>query len=71
MILMMPQVTLLDFFDKLYIINLPERADRRKQIQQELRAIGISDTSKKVVFFRLLSLLIRANFPVLELEVVF
>ena len=32
----------LDFFDRIYIINLPHRADRRKEVNYQLQLIGLS-----------------------------
>lgn len=32
---------LLDFFDRIYVINLPERVDRREQMRAELASIGV------------------------------
>lgn len=60
---MMSHAPLLNFFDKLYIINLPEREDRRKQIRRELTAIGISDSSEKVVFFPAIKPAEKGDFP--------
>lgn len=40
-----------DFFDRTYIINLPDRFDRRQAIVQELENIGVSLAPGKVEFF--------------------
>ena len=34
-------MTLLDYFDRCYVVNLPERADRRREMQQELGDAGM------------------------------
>lgn len=31
----------LEFFDRIYVINLPYRRDRHQQIEQELRTVGM------------------------------
>lgn len=41
-------MTFEDFFDKIYIINLPSRPDRLVSIQGELRALGVDVDSPKV-----------------------
>lgn len=43
--------SLFTFFDKSYIINLPERLDRRQEIEQELKRFGLSETSSQIKFF--------------------
>ena len=42
--------TFLDSFDKIFVINLLERTDRRKAIQSELDWIGASDRGKIEIF---------------------
>ncbi len=39
------------FFDRSYIINLPERIDRRREMETELKAAGINPQSDSVEFF--------------------
>ena len=39
---------LIDFFDRLYIIHLPERVDRYRALRRELANIGIDITGPKV-----------------------
>ena len=39
---------LLDFFDRIYVINLPERTDRFEQLRGELSSIGIAIDHPKV-----------------------
>lgn len=41
-----------DFFERFYIINLPERIDRRKHMERELQKIGIPFQSEKVNLFK-------------------
>lgn len=40
-----------DFFERTYIINLPERVDRRKEMIHELNKAGLSLTANKVEIF--------------------
>ena len=40
-----------DFFDRIYAINLPERVDRRKGIEKELKAIGLDFSCPDVNLF--------------------
>jgi glycosyl transferase family 25 len=40
-----------NFFERIYVINLPERADRRRAVIQELEDFGISPSSGKVEIF--------------------
>lgn len=42
--------TFLNCFDKVFVVNLPERTDRRKAIQSELEWIGASDRDKVEIF---------------------
>jgi glycosyl transferase, family 25 len=42
---------IVDFFDRAYIINLSDRADRRRQVKREFRRIGIDVPSDKVRFY--------------------
>ena len=55
--------SLFNFFDKSYIINLPERSDRRKEITQELKKIGISDSLAQVKFFPAIKPTDKGEFP--------
>lgn len=41
----------LDYFDRIFIINLPARADRRREMDQQLRRIGLSLQSPRVELF--------------------
>ncbi|MDY6937439.1 MAG: glycosyltransferase family 25 protein [Cyanobacteriota bacterium] len=42
----------IDFFDRTYVINLPEREDRRKEMTQELNLAGMPFTPNKVELFK-------------------
>lgn len=44
-------MTLTDLFDRVTIINLPERTDRQRQIVRELRRVGLSLSTPGVVLF--------------------
>ncbi len=52
--------SLLNFFDKSYIINLPERLDRRAEMEQQLKRLGLSD---KVTFFPAIRPTDKGEFP--------
>jgi hypothetical protein len=54
---------LLSFFDKIYIINLPERCDRRQKIQQELSLLGIAESHQQVAFFPAIKPTHAGDFP--------
>jgi glycosyl transferase, family 25 len=54
---------LIDFFDKTFVINLPERQDRRREISQELERIGSSATADRVVIFPAIKPTELADFP--------
>lgn len=41
---------LLDRFDRIRIVNLPERADRRREMDRELATLGLSD-DERVAYF--------------------
>jgi len=48
----MPDVTaLIDYFDRAYIINLPDRADRRRAVRKAFNSVGIVIPSQKVRFY--------------------
>lgn len=55
--------SLINFFAKSYVINLPERRDRRQAMALELKRIGISLPSTKVTFFPAVKPLDRGDFP--------
>lgn len=40
-----------DFFDQIYVINLPHRKDRRREMELELARIGIDLPNSKVWFY--------------------
>lgn len=41
----------MDFFDAIYIINLPARTDRKAEMLEQLRGAGIDGGAPRVVFF--------------------
>ncbi len=41
----------MSYFDAIYVINLPARTDRRKQMVDQFRKVGIDPDSAQVVFF--------------------
>lgn len=41
----------IDYFDRVYIINLPHRADRRKEIEVQLKKVGLALNHPKVRLF--------------------
>jgi glycosyl transferase, family 25 len=45
------KVKFIDFFERTYVINLPERSDRRQGIAKELARAGLPFTSGKVELF--------------------
>ncbi|UZQ55744.1 glycosyltransferase family 25 protein [Trichothermofontia sichuanensis B231] len=59
----MSKSPLLSFFDRSYIINLPERFDRRNQMKQELKMLGLSELSEEVIFFPAIRPTDKGEFP--------
>lgn len=43
--------SIIEYFDKIYIINLPYRQDRRDEIEQQLQSIGTSLSHEKINLF--------------------
>ncbi|WP_050774139.1 glycosyltransferase family 25 protein [Roseobacter sp. AzwK-3b] len=43
---------LLEVFQQVYIINLPERADRRREIEGQLARLGLSSAHPSISFFK-------------------
>ena len=41
----------LDYFDKVYIINLPSRQDRRREMEEQLHKIQVDAHDPKIYFF--------------------
>ena len=39
-------------FDRIYVLNLPERADRRREVDRQLRRVGLSLATAPVRLFR-------------------
>ena len=44
-------MTLTDIFDRTYVLNLPERADRRREVSATLRSVGMIWTPGQVELF--------------------
>lgn len=59
---MTPQSSLLNFFEKSYIINLLERIDRREKMEQELKLLGSVEPSR-IVFFPAVKPADQGDFP--------
>lgn len=57
------QSSLLSFFDKCYIINLPERGDRHQQMEVELIKLGLPKSSSQVQFFSAIKPTDKGEFP--------
>lgn len=45
-------MSLLDCFERIYIVNLPERSDRRREMDQELRRIGLRVDDRRIHYWR-------------------
>lgn len=60
---MNPKFSLFNCFDQSYIINLPERSDRRQDMRQELKRLGLSELSERVKFFPAIKPTDPDNFP--------
>lgn len=45
-------MNLLDHFDRIYIVNLPERSDRRREMDRELARIGLRADGERIRYFR-------------------
>jgi len=53
----------LGFFDRLSVINLVNRRDRRREVEAQLRRIGIDPTHERVEFFSAIRPSARENWP--------
>jgi hypothetical protein len=42
---------LLDYFDRIYVINLPARTDRKREMEEQLARIGLSFAHPRVSLF--------------------
>lgn len=51
------------FFDRIAIVNLPERTDRRREMEQELKSVGLSLMPKKIEVFPAIRPTETAGFP--------
>ncbi len=52
-----------EFFDRTYVVNLPERRDRRREMAQELANAGIALAPNQVEFFRAIRPESAGDFP--------
>lgn len=55
--------SLINFFDRLYVINLPKRRDRRQAMEWELTRAGVSLPSNKVAIFPAIEPTDKGHFP--------
>lgn len=53
----------IDYFDKVYIINLPHRADRREEIEVQLKKVGLALNHPKVILFNAIKPDAAGEFP--------
>ena len=51
MLLEAPSSLLLDGFPRIVVVNLPERTDRRREMEQQLRAVGSEPCDPRIRFF--------------------
>lgn len=52
-----------DYFDRIYVLNLPSRPDRRRDVTEQLRRVGLEPTPGKVEFFDALKFDHDGGFP--------
>jgi hypothetical protein len=45
-------MNLIDIFERIYIVNLPERSDRRQEMDEELANIGLKVDGQRIRYFR-------------------
>jgi glycosyl transferase, family 25 len=50
-------------FDAIYLINLPQRADRKRELERELRRVGLQTDDPKLVWVRAVRPLEAGEFP--------
>jgi hypothetical protein len=53
---------LIEFFDRTYVINLKDRADRRRGVEREFRSIGLEIPNGKVEFYTALRPTVQGDF---------
>lgn len=46
-----PKASLLAGFERITVVNLPERTDRRREMEQQLRAVGVAADDPRLRFF--------------------
>jgi hypothetical protein len=54
---------LLDQFERIYIVNLPERSDRRRAMDRELASLGLRADGSRVRYFRAVRPADAGDFP--------
>ena len=54
---------LFDWFDKVYIVNLPPRTDRRQETIAEFARMGMTIPSEKIQFFEATRPVEKGQFP--------
>lgn len=59
----MNEIKFFNYFDKIYIINLASRADRRKEIEAQLEKINLSLHHPKVILYNAIKPLEAGEFP--------
>lgn len=52
-----------EYFQRIYIINLPERTDRRQEMEAQLSSVGLGKTSSPVQFFQAIRPVDAGEFP--------
>jgi glycosyl transferase family 25 len=60
---MINNISIFDIFERIFIVNLPERTDRRTEMVLELKKLAISETDPRVVFFPAIKPETTAGFP--------
>ncbi|MBZ0130279.1 MAG: glycosyltransferase family 25 protein [Rhodobacteraceae bacterium] len=55
--------SLLDLFDRVYVINLPARTDRRAEMERQLARVGLSFDRPEVVLFEAVRPADKGEFP--------
>lgn len=55
--------SLIEFFDRTYVVNLPERHDRLMEMTREFKKVGVSFPSDQVVLFNAIKPLEKGEFP--------
>lgn len=56
-------MSIFDTFDRIYIVNLPERADRRKEMNVELARVGLRVDGHRIRYFKAIRPADAGRFP--------